>query len=383
MTSMSASKRGDQGLRGQQAGVVSIMIVMILMIVMSLIVLGFAQISRRDQRESLDRQLSTQAFYAAESGVNDAAHLIKAALAAGQAIPAKPDCTSGTGAEQAFYNQLPTATLNGGANVSYSCLMVNPSPASLQYSDVSSSSSTIIPLTSATGVAFSTVTFTWQSTDTTTTTPLSGCPASKTKVFSTTTSWTSSGCGYGVLRFDLVPTSGSSLSLSGLQSSTMTAFVVPVTSGGTASVAFAAGTANANDLIAGSCTNGSAASCTLTISGLSSSQYYARVTSLYKDASLQVTGTTSSGTAATFSNAQLMIDSTGRAQDELRRIQVRLSLLGVSSTGSATNTGTNSTNQLSDYALESTDSICKRFATMNGYYQNQVSGVTSTNPMCN
>ena len=163
----------------------------------------------------------------------------------------------------------------------------------------------------------------------------------------------------------------------------MTVFVVPVTSGGTANIAFAATTANANDLVAGSCTNGSSASCKLTITGLTSSQYYARVTSLYKDASLQVTGTTTSGAAATFSDAQLMVDSTGKAQDELRRIQVRLSLLGLNSTGSTSNTGANSTNQLSDYALESTDSICKRFATMSGYYQNQVSGVTSSNPMCN
>ena len=59
------------------------------MIVMSLIVLGFAQISRRNQRESLDRQLSTQAFYAAESGVNDARELITTAAQNNQAIPAK------------------------------------------------------------------------------------------------------------------------------------------------------------------------------------------------------------------------------------------------------------------------------------------------------
>jgi len=41
--------------QSKQRGMVAIMITMILMIVISLIVLGFAQISRRNQRQSLDR----------------------------------------------------------------------------------------------------------------------------------------------------------------------------------------------------------------------------------------------------------------------------------------------------------------------------------------
>lgn len=379
MKSMSRLLTTHPTRKNSEAGMVSIMVTMILMIVMSLIVIGFAQISRRDQRESLDQQLTTQAFYAAESGINDATNLIDNALAAGQTVPAKTDCTSGTGAEAAFYGQLPSSTLSAANDVSYSCLMVNATPASLQYSDVNDTSSTIIPLTTSTGATFSTVTFNWQSKDGTST-PLNGCPASISKAFSITSAWSSSGCGYGVLRFDLVPTSGSGLTVNTLENNTMTAFVVPLKSGGTASFVFGGGTSNANDLIGGSCTN---TGCTLTISGLNSSQYYARVSSLYKDASLQVTGTTSTGTTVDFSEGQIMIDSTGKAQDELRRIQVRVSLLNTSSTGTTTNTGTSSTNQLSDYALESTDSICKRFGALSGYYQNEISNVTSSNPMCN
>jgi Tfp pilus assembly protein PilX len=60
----------------RQAGMVSIMVTMILMVVLSLIVIGFAQIARRNSRQSLDRQLSTSAFYAAEAGVNDVRDLI-------------------------------------------------------------------------------------------------------------------------------------------------------------------------------------------------------------------------------------------------------------------------------------------------------------------
>jgi hypothetical protein len=71
--------------------------------------------------------------------------------------------------------------------------------------------------------------------------------------------------------------------------------------------------------------------------------------------------------------AQAVIDSTGKAQDVLRRIQVNVPLRATSQ------------NELSDYAIQSTDAICKRFSVMNGgYYDNDVTGVTSTsgNRLC-
>ncbi|HSX32249.1 MAG TPA: pilus assembly PilX N-terminal domain-containing protein, partial [Candidatus Saccharimonadales bacterium] len=83
----------------KESGMVAIMVTIILMIVISLIVLGFAQIARRNQRQSLDRQLSTQAFYAAETGVNDASKVIKAAIASGATVAAKPTCTDSGGGQ--------------------------------------------------------------------------------------------------------------------------------------------------------------------------------------------------------------------------------------------------------------------------------------------
>ena len=47
--------------RAKQRGMASIIITMITMVIITLIVLGFATLSRREQRQSLDRQLSTQA----------------------------------------------------------------------------------------------------------------------------------------------------------------------------------------------------------------------------------------------------------------------------------------------------------------------------------
>jgi hypothetical protein len=67
------------GLR-REGGFVSIIVCMIIMTILSLITIGFAQIMAREQRQALDRQLSSQAFYAAESGVNDALMLTLVAI---------------------------------------------------------------------------------------------------------------------------------------------------------------------------------------------------------------------------------------------------------------------------------------------------------------
>ena len=48
-----------------------------MIVIISLIVLGFAQLARRNQRQTLDSQLSTQTYYAAESGVNAALRIVR------------------------------------------------------------------------------------------------------------------------------------------------------------------------------------------------------------------------------------------------------------------------------------------------------------------
>jgi Tfp pilus assembly protein PilX len=342
----------------RQAGMISILVTLILLIVISLIVLGFAQISRRNQRQTLDRQLSSQAFYAAETGVNDVRNLINQALAVGGTIYAKPDCTPGSGGAAAFYSGL-NATIDAGSNVSYPCVMVDPSPASLAYSDIGTTG-TVIPMTNASGAPFTSIKLTWQS-KSGSATPTVSCPASAAGVFSPTSTWN---CGYGVLRFDLVPTSGGGLNTATLQDTTLTSFLVPVPSSATTSMGYA-NSRNGNNLVATRCTN---TECTMTITGLSSNQYYMRVLSLYKSVSMQVSATDASGTAD-IQGAQALVDATGKAQDIIRRIQVRVPLTA------------SSTNLLSDYAIQTYDSICKRFTAMDGYFQSSASaavpGLTS------
>ncbi|HSX32925.1 MAG TPA: hypothetical protein VLF91_01165 [Candidatus Saccharimonadales bacterium] len=353
----------------KQAGMVSIMVTLILMIVLSLIVLGFAQIARRNSRQVLDNQLSTQAFYAAETGVNDVRHLLQTAIQNGTPIPAKPDCTNGSGAEQIFYGSPAplglSPIIDAQHKVSYSCIMVNPTPSTLSYSNVNSRQGIVAPLLSS-GNPIAKLNFTWQAQQPVN---LSNCPASTSGVFSTTGSsgaWT---CAYGVLRFDLVPTAGG-LTQAGLQANTMTSFAVPLRGAGINSVGYS--TNGAADVLGIHCTASAPVACSLDVTGLSGTAYYLRVLSLYQPVSLQVTATDASGVGVPLTGTQAIIDATGKAQDVLRRVQVHVPLLS------------SSQNQLSDYALESTSAICKRFEVMSGYFNSDadaaVGGVAAGNP---
>ncbi|HSX00197.1 MAG TPA: pilus assembly PilX N-terminal domain-containing protein [Patescibacteria group bacterium] len=360
MSSIDAEKPAD---RVKEQGMVSIMVTMILMIVLSLIVIGFAQISRRNQRQQLDRQLSTQAFYAAESGINDAYKVINDRLVAGQSIPNKLGCPN-TGVYAGFDN-----TLDTNANVEYSCLLIDATPASVQYGDIGSVS-TVVPIKSADGNAISTLNIHWQAKDVAT--PITNCPTSSNGVFSTNANWQ---CGYGVLRVDLVPVTGNALTSETLRQTTMSNFIVPMRANGAAGpIAFKANATNANNRFGLACTN---TDCGLTITGMNANYYYMRVTSIYKNVSLQMSGTTSAGNPLKFEGAQALIDSTGKAQDVLRRVQVRVPLMG------------DSKNALSDYAVQSISGLCKRFAVANNYFKNFVStdqvanrGGSGGNPLC-
>jgi Tfp pilus assembly protein PilX len=357
---------GIQKEKLRQAGMVSILVTMLLMIVISLIVLGFAQISRRNQRQALDRQLSTQAFYAAETGINDAAERIGQAIANGDTVDPKADCTNNPG----IFSSLPSATLDAANNVGYSCLLVNPTPKNLVYEGIGTTG-TVIPVKAVSGT-ISSITMTWK-TVADTDTPTTNCPTSVTNVFTTTDTWT---CGYGVLRFDLVPTAGNSLNADTLRTTTMTSFLVPFSSGGSSSIPYLADTANTNTRVGTACTD---TSCTMTITGLTHSQYHMRVGSIYRDvSSLTIVARDSSSTVLSLADAQAVVDATGRAQDVLRRVQVRIPLT------------VSSANLLSDYAVQSTEAVCKRFRTWPGNFSSNASavipgGITTSpaNDFCN
>src|SRR4051794_27185754 len=109
-----------------QAGLVSIIVTLIMMLVISLIVVGFAEITRRNGSEALERQLSTQAYYAAETGINDTLNGMQGPtpaldLTSAAAANYNTDCSAAI-SNLGNKNVLSTA----GTGVAYTCLLIDP-----------------------------------------------------------------------------------------------------------------------------------------------------------------------------------------------------------------------------------------------------------------
>lgn len=377
-------------LRDDEQGFAAILVTIVLLIVVSLITTGFAVQMRKEQQAALDNQLSTQAYYAAESGVNDYARIIKRYIAA-TAVPTSvtqlnsylSDLNSGSCAPSAtgIYSSLRPTNLPSSPNiltdgVKYTCVTVNASPTELQYGNIGSTSQ-IIPIRSASNV--DTLQITWQPTvGVSGNNPTGGCPSGAgIDSFPATGNWN---CPLSIVRIDLVPTPlGSTYTLSSLQASTMTAFFVPTpqNSGAEGCIRYMGGDdnsancsgsdhtqsnqygdlANQGAVVGADCTDGgggSAPSCTMVITNLSSNSYGLRISTIYGAASINIKGYTGGSTSSNpveLSGAQVVIDSTGLAQDVLHRIQVRIPV-GASASGDTFNA-----------AIQSAESLCKQFQT--------------------
>ncbi len=84
-------------------------------------------------------------------------------------------------------------------------------------------------------------------------------------------------------------------------------------------------------------------------------QYYMRVSPLYRSTKVTISAL-NVATPVGLSDAQLVIDATGKAQDILRRLQVRIPLV---------NDGIHA-----DYGIQSKESICKAFTAFPGMSNN-------------
>src|SRR4051794_35527663 len=56
--------------RVDQKGFASIVVALVMIVVFGLLTIGFTQLARHEQQNSLSKQLANQAYYAAESGIN-------------------------------------------------------------------------------------------------------------------------------------------------------------------------------------------------------------------------------------------------------------------------------------------------------------------------
>lgn len=318
----------------REDGMASFMVTTVLILVISLIVVGFSQVARRNQREALDRQLSTQAFYAAESGVNAAVAIIHDRATNAQLPPDKTACAPDS--------NYPAVRLDND-DVKVTCMLVSTRLSSLFYTGVTENAPTVMPIISANGTPISKVTITWRN-------PAGGgapslnCTASG---FTTRGNWA---CGHGVLRADISPLPD------GNTDTALSTFFNPLRYTGAlnASSAPTVDAASNGGMIKGYCVDGADPKCMASITGLDAAVYYMNLRSIYRDSSVTVEAQDAGGNPIGFTG-QVMIDVTAKAQDVLRRIQVRVPLDPKQSSVPA-------------YAIESSASLCKRYAVEPNYY---------------
>ena len=286
------------------------MVTLIMMMVISLIVVGFTQVVIRSRRDSLDKQLSSQALYAAESGVNSAIDDINAQDIG--SIATKESCVNNGG-----HYGLPT--LNG-TDVAVTCIMVKTNPTNILGSATQTGSfvSYVKPVdASGNAQSLSSITFTWGPADGQTPRE-NGCTGSLGAFLTAIPT----DCAFGLLRVELLPFGGNVKS----GSSTTVLYVQPLSSGdGSHSL----GSLGGGHVVDAACSH-TTKQCKATITGAgiaSSSDYYIRLSSLYRDIpSFEISGVLNPSGTARFKDSQAVIDVTGRAQDVLRRVQVRYPL---------------------------------------------------------
>lgn len=320
----------------KQSGLVSFIVVITLVIILSLITTSFALLTRREQRRALDRQLSTQAFYAAESGVN-------AAIKKVQDNPGlnKNDCAL----DASWADQ------NLGDQLSYTCVLVNNQPTSLEYSPVLTDESKVIKVQSVSG-NITKISISWQASDITgSPTFSSGSPyvlPQKPPVSNSMNSPT----GTGMLRASIMPILSGGISRVNLAGMSRTLFLYPKGSAGTPVTYTHDNVMNSTQdgqFVDGNCNSGRTpkfCQVDVDVSSLNTGLFYLRLRSVYKNSNVSIKAYNNAGTELPLIGAQAVIDSTGKANDVLRRIQVRVPI--------------ENTYYYPEYGIETTGNLCKK-----------------------
>lgn len=353
-------------LQNNQEGLVSITVSLIIMIIITLVVSSFALIVRREQRRTLDRQLSTQAFYAAEAGIADAQSAIKAGLS--------KDVTecSGTNSFATEVSGIITpskSTLQYNStisdNVSYSCVLIDQTPTNYDKHGIKPEDGSFVA--------------TIKSAD-------SSLPINKIRI-----SWqkgggaqiTNSNSDYALkndidgplLRVTVFPgfpepVNGipQSLTKDAIENGSHTMFLYPMantSSGLQGSIGYLGGRGgwNSTDSEQGQFVNGNCNidnrdvannfyECNADITGLSAKEYFVVIQPLYKSADLSLTAYNGTN-KVNLSGGQAEIDVTGKASDVLRRIKVRVPIDGGASIGDFDGL-------FPDAAISTTEDLCKQ-----------------------
>ncbi len=354
-------------------GFAAIIITMIILAIIGLLVLGFATNTINNQKIALDNILSTQAYYDAESGINDAYTTLSAYGKTANDLSNLP--TSISNCTNNSYVVSNSNVLN--PNNSYTCLLVNPQPTTLEFKPISQLQGQVFPIESPpssggggprSNINF--VVFNWQSHNITGSPVFSGCNPSLGK-FNTPNTLNSFSCSAPVIQIDFVPmnkiTAG--ISPTSLNQSTLNFYLEPISSNNTSTPV--SGTMNSpttpteGSVYRPYCSPAVTAnfefSCYFVMqvpSNLVYSGYYVHLVPIYYDADVSVSASMginySSSTSVPLFGAQALIDSTGDSAGVLRRLEERVCISSLCN------------NSAPSAAIISNSDICKKFTAMPG-----------------
>jgi type II secretory pathway pseudopilin PulG len=316
-------------LRENESGFASIVIALVLIVVLGLLTVGFAQLARNEQQQSLNKQLANQAYDAAESGINDARDAIMNGSLNSTNLPTNPnDCVN---------NTVLHPSINKGNGVSYPCILVNLDPPHIILNKFPALTnryllfSTVDPSSNDPDPA-GTFTVQWSCDSSDADCASYTTPANKTAPAAAGDLLESGTWAMDhyppLIQVSITPVPAAGFTRDQLIQNTYTAFLYPSApgSGGTYTFSGAAnlGYINTNDaaeddggntpIVGGDCSAASQQStgylCKVSLKGIpTTSTQYLIVVSDYYETSDDIAG------------GQAIIDSTGQAQDVLKRIQ--------------------------------------------------------------
>lgn len=321
--------------RSAEQGFVSIVIALTVVIVLALITVAFAQFTRREQQNALNKQLATQATYAAESGINDAIARLN--------NPNDPGDLAHTGIDSCT-----PVNIDSTIGVSYPCLLVDIAPTSLVYSNVGKGSDrTVVFSTSA---PLKDLKIEWGSASSPQKTPYNGnIDVTSTPQFKPQVGWNYPAViQLMITPFDSPPAYATNRS--SLMTNAFTVYLHPSTDGPN-NVVYTPGNPSPAQgaVLSGKPCNGGTYQCNsvLNMPSLSAgTKYLVHFVNYYDPSNIKLTGVDATGATVKFLGGQATIDSTGKARDVLKRLQVRVPL------------GNDSPSV--NYAIEA-QNICKQF----------------------
>jgi hypothetical protein len=313
-----------------QKGLVSIVVTLVFVSIISVVVLSFAFLVRREQQQALDRQLSTEAFYAAESGISEAVAGLKDG-----SIDTLSNCDDTTSAGITFKDK------QIGDNSFISCVLVNRSPSSLEYTEIPTDRSQLVRLTSN-GNSISSIEISWQSTD-----PADSTFSSDANFGLPTAGWSGSFAEHtGIVRTELFHLNGA-INRGLMSTNVTTFFLYPLTQGPNPNSIDIRAPGTDGAFVTGDCDAGQTPKkCKSVLNNVNATTAYLRLKALYQPVNLSIVAYNGDGVAMPIEGEQAVIDSTGKAGSVLRRVQVRVPL--------------RTDYEFPEFALETADDICKR-----------------------